>query len=323
MLVYQGSVEQFVLDVRENRIDEVMSANFVDRWGRRPSNSELTSWKNSLPKVRDLIEIAKLKENMIALEYEAPYSQSRIDCLLFGKGSNGYLNIFLVELKQWTSVKALEDEGNYVETYTGGAERIVPHPSEQVKGYHNYLKGFISELAGSSPMFLFSCAYCHNYSKDNNDGLFNPKYKELTDEFPVYCKEETNALANRMKSFLALRSGVETFNRFMQSPLRPSRKLLDHVSSIIKGDVVFSLLNEQLVAKNLILSKVLKAERNQSRSIIIVYGGPGTGKSLIALNILAETAYRGKEAFYGCKSKPFLNGLMKLVGKQGVILCFF
>ena len=156
MLVYQGSVEQFILDVRENRIDEIMSTNFVDRWGRRPGNSELTSWQNSLPKVRDLIEIAKLKENMIALEYEAPYSQSRIDCLLFGKGSNGYLNIFLIELKQWTSVKALEDEGNYVETYTGGAERIVPHPSEQVKGYHNYLKGFISELASSSPMFLFS-----------------------------------------------------------------------------------------------------------------------------------------------------------------------
>ena len=74
MLVYQGSVEQFVLDVRENRIDEIMSANFVDRWGRRPSNSELTSSQNSLPKVRDLIETAKLKEKMIALEYEAPYS---------------------------------------------------------------------------------------------------------------------------------------------------------------------------------------------------------------------------------------------------------
>ena len=151
--------------------------------------------------------------------------------------------------------------------------------------------------------------------------LITEKFRsELTDEFPVYCKEETNALANKMKSFLALRSGVETFNRFMQSPLRPSRKLLDHVSSIIKGDVVFSLLNEQLVAKNLILSKVLKAERNQSRSIIIVYGGPGSGKSLIALNILSETAYRGKKVFYGCKSKPFLNGLMKLVGKQGAIL---
>ena len=202
MLIYENSTEQFVRDVRDNKIDQIMSANFIDRWGRKPGASELVSWQNSLPKVRDLIEIAGLKENMIALEYEAPYSQSRIDCLIFGGSSDGSSNIVLIELKQWSSVKALEDEGNYVETYTGGAERIVPHPSQQIKGYDNYLKGFVSEFDEPPPITLFSCAYCHNYPKEDSSGLFSPIYKKLVDEFPVYTKEDTVHLAEKIKDLL-------------------------------------------------------------------------------------------------------------------------
>lgn len=321
MLIYQNTTAQFVQDVRANKIDKIMSANFLARWGRKPGARELVSWQNSLPKVRDLIEVAEINENMIALEYEPPYSQgNRIDCLLFGNGSDGYSNIVLIELKQWSTVKALEDEGNYVETYTGGTERIVPHPSQQVKGYHNYLKGFVSEFDESPPMVLFSCSYCHNYPKDDSSGLFSPIYKKLVDEFPVYGKEDTEILADKIKSLLGSGSGFEIFNRFMQSPIRPSKKLLDYVSKVIKGEVVFSLLNEQLVAKNLIWSKVRKAEKNKDKSVVIVHGGPGTGKSVIALNILAEAAQKGKKVFYGCKSKPFTEGLKKLVGQDGGLL---
>ena len=320
MLIYEDTTAQFIQDVKANKIDVIMSANFLARWGFNPGSRELVAWQNSLPKVRDLIEIAELKDNMIALEYEPPYNTGRIDCLIFGKGSNGDSNIVLIELKQWSSVKALEDEGNYVETYTGGAERTVPHPSQQVKGYHNYLKGFVSEFDDTPPLILFSCSYCHNYPHNDSSGLFSPIYKKLVDEFPVYVKEDTEVLADKIKSLLAVGSGFEVFNRFMQSPIRPSKKLLDHVSKIIKGEVVFSLLNEQLVAKNLIWSKVRKAEKNKDKSVIIVHGGPGTGKSVIALNILAEAAQKGKKVFYGCKSKPFIEGLMKLVGRDGALL---
>jgi hypothetical protein len=94
-----------------------------------------------------------------------PYNQSRLDCLLFGKGTNDVSNVVLIELKQWSNVKALAEEGNFVETYTGGRERIVPHPSQQVKGYHNYMQGFVEEFEKEPTLSLFSCAYCHNYSR--------------------------------------------------------------------------------------------------------------------------------------------------------------
>jgi hypothetical protein len=229
--------------------------------------------KNSLPRVRDLIEVAELHDNMISLEYEVPYNQNRIDCLLFGKGQDDCSNIVLIELKQWSSVKAMEDEGNFVETYTGGHEQVVPHPSQQAKGYHNYLKGFISEFEKKPPLLLFSCAYCHNYKREDNDGLFNPVYYDLVREYPVFTKGDVRQLAGKIKDLLSAGNGFEIFNRFMQSPITPSKKLLENVSKIIKNEVVFSLLNEQLEAKNLIWSKVRKAEKSKEKSVIYVHGG--------------------------------------------------
>ena len=320
MLIYQDTTTQFIRDVRENKLTTIMLARFQERLGRQPGYSELNSWQNSLSRVRDLIEVAELTDNMIALEYEVPYNQSRIDCLLFGKGKDKVSNIVLIELKQWSSVKALEDEGNFVETYTGSVEQVVAHPSQQAKGYDGYLKGFVSEFENPPPLVLFSCAYCHNYNKEDGKGLFSPVYQSLIDDFPVYTKEDVVALAHKIKDLLADGDGFEIFNRFMRSPLRPSKKLLENVSKVVKNEAVFSLLNEQLVAKNLIWSKVKRAVKKKVKSVIIVHGGPGTGKSVIAINVLAEAAQRGKKVFYGCKSKPFIEGLKKLVGKDGALL---
>ena len=143
MRLYSGTSDQFIQDIRENSIADIMSNNFQVKFGRAPGYSEMNSWQNSLPRVRDLLELAGLLDNMVTLEYEVPYNQNRIDCLLFGKGADHSSNIVLIELKQWSSVKALEDEGNFVETYTGGVDRVVAHPSQQVRGYHDYLKSHI------------------------------------------------------------------------------------------------------------------------------------------------------------------------------------
>lgn len=320
MLIYQAPSARFIDDVRGNTISDIMQENYRAHLGRNPAQPEFVSWQNSLSRVRDLLELGQINDIYVALEYEVPYNQSRLDCLLFGKGGDDNSNVILIELKQWSAVKALPEEGNFVETYTGGAERIVPHPSQQVKGYHNYMLGFIEEFDKEPTLTLHSYAYCHNYSRTDGKGLHNPVYKALIDEFPLYSKEDTRLLGNRIRELLDRGSGFEIFNRFMQSRLRPSKKLLENVHKIIKNDVVFSLLNEQLVAKNLIWASYRRAAKINEKSVIIVHGGPGTGKSVIALNILAEAALRKKNVLYGCKSKPFTEGLRKLVGRGGDIM---
>lgn len=256
-----------------------------------------------------------MKGTHIALEYQVPYNQSRIDCLLFGKDSSEKDNVCLIELKQWTSVTALEIEGNFVETFTGGGMRVVPHPSEQVKGYHNHLLDFVEEFEKEPSFTLSSCSYCHNYSINDKSGLFNPIYKNIVEEFPIYCMEDVGKISTKLKELLNCGKGLEVFNRFMQSRIRPSKKLLDNVQNIIKNPNTFSLLNEQVVAKNLILSKIRRAKTKHEKSVIIVKGGPGTGKSLIALTILAEVAKNSKVLLVS-KSKPFRDGLQALAGLE-------
>ena len=320
MLIYQAPSERFIDDVRENTISDIMSENYKARLGKEPGTPEFVSWQNSLSRVRDLLEIGKIHDTFVALEYEVPYNQSRLDCLLFGKGQNDISNVVLIELKQWSSVKSLTEEGNFIETYTGGRERIVPHPSQQVKGYHYYMHGFVEEFEKEPTLSLFSCAYCHNYPRSDGKGLHHPVYKELIAEFPLFTKEDTKLLGIKIRELLENGSGFEIFNRFMQSRLHPSKKLLENVHKIIKNDVVFSLLNEQLVAKNMIWARYRLAEKKKEKAVIIVHGGPGTGKSVIALNVLAEAALRKKNVLYGCKSKPFTEGLKKMVGRGGEIM---
>ena len=199
MLIYQNTTGQFISDVRKNVIADIMTQAYASRWGRAPGAQELNSWQNSLSRMRDVIELAGLNDNYIALEYEVPYNQSRIDCLLFGSANAESDNVVLVELKQWSSVEALPDEGNFVETYVGGGERVVPHPSQQVKGYHNYLMTFISEFEKPPPLRLFSCAYCHNYVEAPGTGLFAPPYGELLAQFPIYTKANAEKMAANRK----------------------------------------------------------------------------------------------------------------------------
>ena len=319
MILYQGTTEQFKEATLNNRIVDLMKTT-AQNYGRVFAESEINAWNNSYQHLKNLIEVASLKDNMISLEYEIPYNTSRIDCLLFGKGESGKAYVVLIELKQWSQVKEIEDEDNFVETFTGGASRRVAHPSQQVGSYHTHLINFIQVFEVPNELDLFSCAYCHNYPKEPNKGLYAKRYHAIIDEFPVYAKDDVKVLADKLKLLLVKGDGFEIFNRFMQSPVRPSRKLLEYVANIVENKPAFSLLNEQLVAKNLIMAKVRKAEKTKTKSVVVVHGGPGTGKTVIALNVLADLAKSGKTVFYACKSKPFREALMNKLGQRGQLL---
>lgn len=322
MPVYQTIARQFIQDIRSNKLTPILIREFENFTGTKASLGEVSAWQNSLPRVRDLLELAGLTDNWIALEYQIPYNKLRVDCMIFGRDAQGNDSIALLELKGWSAVASIVDqddpEGNYqVQTYTGQKYRKVAHPSQQVKGYDGHLRNLVQELTTDVPLNLFSCAYCHNYLKKGNSGLFDAIYQDILAGFPVYTSDDALLLADELRSRLGGGSGEEVFNRFMHSKLQPPQKLLDSASRIIENKNVFYLLNEQLVARNLIWAKVRKASRSNEKSVIIVHGGPGTGKSLIAINLLAEAIRLKRTAYYACKSKPFLHGLRDFVGNNG------
>lgn len=321
MRIYEGTTRQFKEDVINNRIADLMQERFEAAFGRPVGISEYRSWNNSCQHVKNIIDMASLTDNMLCLEYEVPYNTSRIDCMLFGRCENGNGYTVLMELKQWSMVDEVDDEDNVVETFIAGNKRKVPHPSQQVEGYHHHLVSFVTVFETDEDFDLYSCSYCHNYTKEPGRGLFAKRFNGLIDRFSIYTKRDALKLADKLKYLLGKGEGLEIFNRFMQSPVRPSRKLLEEVSKIVdRNESVFSLLNEQLVAKNVIMSKVRQANKKALKSVIVVHGGPGTGKTVIALNVLADLARKYKSVFYGCKSKPFRESLQTLVGRNSRIL---
>ena len=251
MIIYHSSTDQFKNTVDEGQIADIMYSRYKDYYGTAPTTSEYNSWQNSTQFVRDVIVSSNLDDNHIMLEYEMPHSQSRLDCMLFGTDKKNKPKIFLIELKQWTGVTPSNHKGNYVCTYIGGGQKEVPHPSEQVKGYHNYLENFVEYLHDGSK--LDSCAYCHNFSKDNTSFLFDDSFSDLMDDFPLYTNDDKEFLSNLLKDKVGYGNGLEIFNRFIESKIFPSKKLLKNVSDMIEGEEVFSLLDEQIIAKSTII----------------------------------------------------------------------
>ena len=337
-ILYQESQSQFIRDVERNLVSQKMR-HAAELAGIHSAENEIASWENNAPHVSRLLTQCGAKDSYVTFEFLVPFSRKRIDCMIYGKGDDNSENVIHIELKQWSNktVGLAESEGNFtadestsrqhddvifnVEAFTGHANRIVAHPSQQVKGYQGYLSNFI-EVFSNHEVTLTGLAYCYNYTKNDESKptyLFDKKYSTLLSQFPTYAKDQFDELTNKMTILLRNGSGLSIFNKVMQSNIRPSKKLLNEVSTMIEsGDIsAFSLIEDQIVARNIIIDKIREMRANSSRNkknIIIVNGGPGTGKTVIALHILAELAKLSNNGYglnvhYATKSKPLLEGV--------------
>ena len=181
---------------------------------RRANKSEVRSWINSLNFVKNVLEYAPIEENKIIVEYELPYSEKRIDILLFGKDENGNDNVVVIELKQWSneSIEDSENEGNVIVDF-GRFKREHPHPSLQVEGYCWHLKDFLTVFDEEPKILLSACVYCHNYNKGENEILYLPKFKKSIEQYPVFSKQEMMNLGKYLKDKLSSDPGLEVFGR--------------------------------------------------------------------------------------------------------------
>lgn len=322
-VLYQEPQATFFHDVMTNLFtDKITKA--ATYYNLHPSNSELMSWGNNAPKIKDLLQLSGVTDTYVTFEYLVPYNMKRIDCILYGRNSQNQGNVVHIELKQWDNkgVRDADCEGNFnvdedsdttfqVQAYTGGGHRLVSHPSQQVRGYNDYLTGFI-EILSSKELHIEGLAYCYNYRKNKTPNtLFDEKYSELLQAYKTYAGDEVQELAQHLQQALGNGDGETIFHKMINSPIRPSKKLLESAANLIhEGNVsAFALIEEQIIARNVILDKIRKI--GNKKSIIIVKGGPGTGKTVIALHILALLAGNKKSynIRYATKSKPLLEGV--------------
>jgi DUF2075 family protein len=320
MRLYAGHSTHFIQDTVHNQIAGKLGEAYFRHFRCKPSPSEVNSWRNSLRAVSQVFELAGLRDHGVLLEYQLPLSSKRLDCMICGRDAEtGKDNAVIIELKQWDRCEEAVGE-KLVATRIGGSLRDVLHPSAQVGQYQQYLEdSHTAFYEDPDPIKLSSCAYLHNYQAEHDDVIFGPSFRALLDRYPTYGADDVDVVAAYLVARLAAGDGMPVLSRVEQSKYRPSKKLMEHVGEVIKGNPRYVLLDEQLVVYEKIFAAARSGIHDRKKRVLLIVGGPGTGKSVIALNVMSDLSLAGYNAHYATGSKAFTETLRKIVGSRAEV----
>jgi DUF2075 family protein len=319
MRLYIGSTRQFITDAVHNQVADKLKSAFINYFRFSPSSSEIRSWRQSLGTISQVFQHNDLLDHGIILEYQIPSTSKRLDCLITGKDELENDNAIIIELKQWEKCRSADGE-NEVVTYVGGAEREVLHPSAQVGQYATFLEDVHTAFyEPPKPVKLSACAYLHNYRFVPDEILLTDKFSGILENYPLFSMDDVDPLSDFLKNRLRGGSGMDILRRIEDGEYRPSKKLMEHVGNVIKGKPEYILLDEQLVAYDRVIASAKKGMGDRRKTVIIIKGGPGTGKSVIAINLMADLLMDGYNAQYATGSKAFTETLRKIIGNRGSI----
>lgn len=331
MRLYAGTSTNFINLNFNNQIAGLLKAEFRIQFGYNPTMNETMSWQNSLYRIANMMDRIGLHDNGVFVKYQLPLSSKRIDIIITGTDSSNSPNAVIIELKQWGECTLAEFDSDKVVTWVGGGNKNVLHPSVQVGNYKYYLQENSSAFYDEkNPIHLYACCFLHNYIPCEKDPIFDKRFEYALNRFPIYTSGDTEDLSTFLHDRLANGNGMEILGKIENSKLAPSKKLLKQVSGTIKYKLKhqgefkifgqhkikedYTLLDEQLVVYDTIMSVVRKGLSQRRQYAVIVKGGVGTGKSVIGLQLLADLAALGFNTQYATGSGSFTKTLRKIVG---------
>jgi uncharacterized protein len=298
MIVYLANKARFRDDILSNRIEEIVHEAFRAKLGKSVGDSELSSWKHSLRHMDAVLEDAEIPANAgVAIEFNIPQTSKRVDFIVTGTREDGQRTAVIVELKQWQEAKATPMDG-IVSTFVGGREREVNHPSYQAWSYAMLIEDF-NETVRQDPIHLRPCAYLHNCA--SGSVLHAPFYAEHVKRAPAFLRDDAKKLREFIKAHVRYGDDGQTMYRIRDGKLRPSKNLADHLASLLQGNREFYLIDEQKTVFETALHLATSSSAT-NKNVLIVNGGPGTGKTVVAINLLVELTNRGLVAQYVTKN---------------------
>lgn len=301
MIIYQGTKKQFSEDVFNGDIAEKLENTFRKYHISGGSLAEERSWMNSLPRMRMVLNDAGIIDDAeVALEYQIPTTSKRIDFMIAGKDDSDNNYIYVIELKQWEEAKKTNFD-NCVETFTGGRTKVVPHPCTQIYNYTKLLEN-INECIRENEIHLKPACYLHNYKDAYVSQLKAPEYDFYVKEVPMFFLHDGAKFGSYLKEHIKKKPDSRLFEEIEHGRLKPSKALQDAVLSMLEGKQEFYMIDEQQVAYSYILETVETALKNNKKYTIVVQGGPGTGKSVIAVSLLAKLLHDGYSTSYVSKN---------------------
>ncbi len=300
MIVYQSTKLGFLKDA-SNGIEDIVRSRVKEKLNIdiQVGSSEYNSWKNSLgDAMYKVMQTDKIPDDSgIAIEYSIPRAKNRIDFIITGEDDQGKEKIIIIELKQWTDIEKTDKDGVVLTRFKSGPSEE-PHPSYQAWSYSALLYGFNATVY-EEKIGLEPCAYLHNHI--DSDVILSPFYQEYLDKAPAFCKGDKEKLQDFIAKFVKHGEKKNTLYRIDNGEIRPSKNLADSLSSMLKGNQEFVLIDEQKVVYENALSLTKKSSK-QNKNVLIIEGGPGTGKSVVAINLLVAITKLGLNTQYVTKN---------------------
>lgn len=313
MIVYSSTKKNFVSDVLTNQIEKTILTSFVREMGHATGRSEVASWRNSMVYMNNIVSDPNIPDDVgIAIEYKIPQTSKRIDFILTGLNAEGKKVAILIEIKQWSDGVSITRKDGVVKTNFFGE---VSHPSYQVWSYATLLEDYNSSVQDKE-ISLKPCAYLHNYDRDGESDpvLENEFYREYTDKAPIFLRPDVLKLQSFIKKFVRKGDKGELLYEIENGKIRPSKALADSLASMLQGNKEFVLIDDQKLVYETAL-QLAKESSEESKNVLIVEGGPGTGKSVVAINLLTELTKRGDVTQYVTRnSAPRMVYQVKLAG---------
>lgn len=317
MLLYKGTSRELIEDTQNHIIAIKLEKNFFDVFHFRPSAGEVRSWENSLYQLSRVFDHVGLHDHGILLEYQMPMTSKRLDCLISGKDIDNHDRAVIIELKQWSHTEPSIGQGE-VMSWVGGEEKDVLHPSVQAGQYAQYLCDVNTAFYGDNPVKVSACAYLHNYYLSDGDPIVDSKFDEIRKYVPLFTQDHESDFESYLDKNLHNGHGAAIAERIASSPIKTNKKLMDHIAGIIHQSREYVLLDEQKVVYDKVFAIIAHAYKARKRQAVIVKGGPGTGKSVIALNLMADLLSQNINAHYATGSQAFTETIRSILGPRSV-----
>ena len=301
MIVYQGTKDRFVQDTDDRGIEYAIAAAYLKKTGRYAPDAELRAWRGSLVAMADVLRDDEIPgDSGVGIEFGIPQTAKRIDFLLSGRSAEGKSHVIVVELKQWSSAKRTAKDGIVLAHRGGVRESEGAHPCYQAWSYAALLEGF-NEAVYDGGVTLRPCAYLHNHP-DGGD-IKDAHYAPYLEKAPLFLagRAERQRLQAFIKQHVRHGDNADLLVQIENGRIRPSKMLADSLARMLKGNTEFVLIDDQKVVYEtaLALAKRATADRKQ---VAIIQGGPGTGKSVVAINLLVALSRLGLLSKYVSKN---------------------
>lgn len=299
MIVYQENKREFLHDVRLDLIEEKIEKKVKEVLHKNTARNEYVSWMNSMQYMYKVMEDKRIPDNSkIAIEYRIPNSNKRVDFIISGEDEFSRESAVVIELKQWQEIEKVQTKEAIVKTYLQGRLVETTHPSYQAWSYVSMIEDY-NEDVRKYKIKLQPCAYLHNYRLRDNDDLLDENYQFYINMAPVFTRGDTDKLAAFIAKYIK-KGNPDVLYHIENGRIIPSKSLQDNLLSMLKGNKEFVLIDDQKV----IYEKAITIAKNYTnkKQVYIIHGGPGTGKTVLAINMLVAILNIDQNVMYVTKN---------------------